>query len=582
MAGGVIVRLPRNWSVHGEYNWSRSQSGYRRNGRTLISSTPLAAVRSGALDVFRDLNAYPLDLTSYLSPDSPQNNAHSENVLKDATLRLVGPVWTLPAGPVMLSSLLERRDEATRPSLKTGFTQNGSVTYTYTPQIGVSTDSAYMELTVPLVSAKNERPGVKGLELQTSYRHDNTTVPSIDTGSYAVSLPSSEGPYPQPEITDVGVNASQYTFGARYQPLEQLALRASYGKGVLSPSLNNLAPLPYPGILVSILSTRYVDPKRGGERLLSLAEFSAGGSGDLRPEQSGSFSAGLIFTPMSIPGLRLSVDYTRIDKVDEITRVDTQVLIDLEDVFSDRITRGELTAADQVLGYTAGPIIALNGGEVNVARTFLEAYDVQADYTWQTAYGEFKASAIGTVQPHLQRQVQRGEPTLEQVGKNLGPLKVRGNVGLTWMRDGWQLGWNMQYYNSYLIYSAYENNDANNASWTARNGSPIIPSQIYHDLFGRYRFGENHGSGWLGLLNNVEVLASVKNVLDVKPPILTDNNQGYFDISPYGDPRLRRWFIVFAICRQRSAASAKRGDHVASLIRRAAVRVRQECVSLLP
>ncbi len=180
-----------------------------------------------------------------------------------------------------------------------------------------------------------------------------------------------------------------------------------------------------------------------------------------------------------------------------------------------------------------------------LSKSPIEAYDLQTDYVWQTAYGEFKASVMGTVQPHLQQQVLEGLPVLEQVGYNLGPLRVRGNIGLTWRRNDWSLGWNMQYYHSYLIYQT-SRTDEQNAGYALRNGSPVIPSQNYHDIYGSYRFDDRSGSRWSGLLSNVEILMSIKNVLDTEPALVTDDGQGYFSASPYGDPRLRSYAITLS------------------------------------
>ncbi len=213
LAGGVIVRLPGNWSAQGEYSWSRSRSGYTYNFYQ-ITADGGAAIRDGRLDPFRDVNDYPLDFSPYYVSPTPQSDFGSDVVLKNATLRLAGP-------------------------------------------------------------------------------------------------------YPQSDTIGTSVDANQYTFGFRYQPVEQLALRASYGEGVLPPSIS-------PPNFLALIASRYTDPKRGGQPLSSLGSFISLGSPSLRPEQSESFSAGMIFTPESIPGLRVPVNYTRIDKVDEINTINTQ------------------------------------------------------------------------------------------------------------------------------------------------------------------------------------------------------------------------------------------------------------------
>ncbi len=541
IAGGLIIRLPAGWTAQAEYAWGRANSGHTYNFDQLTNDGK-AAIIDGRLDPLRDVNAFPLDFSPYYFTPRPQYAYDSENLLKDATLRLAGPIWKMPGGSMILSTLLENREELTEATVATRYTLPDVPQHRYYPSRGSTTDSAYVEVTAPLVSAVNSRPGIQDLELQASYRYDRSRTLARTWGDFGVIVPSPDGPFPQSESVRKSTEASQYTFGFRYQPTAQWALRASYGEGVLPPSVVQLAPSISSPASAAFWGSILSDPKRGGESLSSLMIYSSLGSVDLRPEQSASWSAGLIITPDVLPGLRLSVDYTLIKKVDEIGTVNRQLMLSLEDQgFASRIVRGPLTPADQALGYTGGPILEYDSGLVNIAHTEMEAYDVQTEYAWHTAYGEFSAHFMATYQTHLLQQALPGTPTLELVGFQTGPLKFRGNGGLTWRRGAWSAGWNMQYYDSYSIFE-HGFSDEENAERALTQGSPTIPSQTYHDVFARYRFGDSNRSGW-GLLNNTEILVSVQNVLDTSPPILTSSSSGATAFSPYGDPRLRSYSI---------------------------------------
>ncbi len=547
IVGGLVLRLPGGWSAQGEYNWATSRAFYSQNSDKFTGDGQ-AALIDGRLDPLRDVNAYPLDFSPYYVSPMPQATYQRVLLMENATLRLAGPVWRLPGGAVNLSMLLERREQGDeKATVRTTYTSEGVPTYNYYPAREWNTDSAYAEITAPLVGAPNARPGVQGLELQASYRQDrsDSRTPGLLDVAGSV-IPAPEGPYPQYELARNSTEGNQYTFGVRYQPFSQLALRASYGEGVLPPAITQIAPYRFPASSVAFYQTRLTDPKRGGENLLSMTDLVIGGSPTLQPEESESLSAGLIFTPEAIPGLRVSVDYTRIDKVNEINdRVGQQLILDLEDrAFGDRVVRGPLTPADEALGYTGGPILAFNAGYVNVAGTKTEAYDVQTDYTWQTAYGEFTANLIGTLQPHLRQQLLPDEPFAELVGLTRGPLKLRGNMGLSWTRGAWAAGWNMQYYDSYSAYS-FGDSDSRRADVLLWQGSSIIPSQNYHDLFARYRFGEDGAAGW-SFLNGVEILGSIRNVLGTRPPMLAVDNFAVGTYSQHGDPRLRSYAISIA------------------------------------
>ncbi len=206
--------------------------------------------------------------------------------------------------------------------------------------------------------------------------------------------------------------------------------------------------------------------------------------------------------------------------------------------------RNQLTAADAALGYTGGTIREVNGRTVNIAKSLMEAFDLQADYSWETRFGSFAANVMATVQPRLSQQAAPGSENIDTVGYSNGPLKWRANAGLRWSRGAWDLSWNLQYYDAYRVYTS-------TASATSRNnlvlgqGTEWIPTQTYHDVYGRYRF-ENAPGFASGLLENTELQISVQNVLNTSPPILA--SPAYYVVSGYaaeGNPRLRRYSIAF-------------------------------------
>ncbi len=545
VGGGLIVRLPRQWTVQAEYSWSRSNSTYDFP-RDLFTADGATALIDGRLNPLSDVNAYPIDFSAYVPGGPGQREfagAEWPAVQKNATLRVAGPLLQLPGGPLRLAALLEKRQQFTGDQLFTRINQGETTpTHTYYPEIGSTTESVYTELTAPLVSAVNARRGLAGLDLQASYRHDATRTGTHPFGSQ-ITVPSADGPFPDVPMQINNVTGHQYTLGVRYTPLENLALRISYGEGLLPPSPSQLSEADYPLSLLALFGNR--DPKRDGEAITAatVEKYSSLGSLALRPEHSQSWSAGAILTPTSLPGLRLSLDYTRIEKLDEIGTLVTQVLIDLEDNFPGAIVRNPLTPADQALGYTGGTIRELNTGFVNIAHSLVEAVDIQADYTWETRLGAFAANVIATVQPRLAQQPVPDAQELNIVGYSNGPLKWRANAGLRWSRGPLELGWNLQYYDASRVYTG-------RASTTTRNtamlnqGSAFIPTQTYHDAYGRYRF--NNAPGFArGLLENTELQVSVQNVLNTSPPILASAGALVRGYATEGDARLRRYSIAF-------------------------------------
>src|SRR5690606_12657307 len=136
------------------------------------------------------------------------------------------------------------------------------------------------------------------------------------------------------------------------------------------------------------------DEKRGNVRTPgTVEEVRSTGNPDLRPEQSDSWSAGLIFTPSFLSGFRLSVDYTLIEKTDEIASLSAQAVLDDQVTYADRIVRLPLTDDDLAQGFTGGRITYINYGPTNIAFTKVEAFDFRIDHRWNTRYGVFRADA---------------------------------------------------------------------------------------------------------------------------------------------------------------------------------------------
>jgi iron complex outermembrane recepter protein len=539
--GGTIVRLPKDWIASADYAWSLSRNvTYQTNPATGDPDGPgpgisdQMALTSGLLDVMRDVNAYPLDWSPYLLRSPNRQGGPADTSLSSIAARVSGPVARMAGGPLTVSALVERRKE----SADSFFSDSTSSTNTpaspaYFPSRWQTVTSAYVEARGLLVSSTNARPFLHALELQASTRYDNYDTRSATP--LVATVPSRNGPLPDVTPVTNGVAAARYTAGVRYLPSDDVTVRASYGTGFLPPSITQVVPNPE-----LLQNTMLTDPKRGAVAATTAYRWTSGGNPNLQPEDSTSWSAGAIFTPRVLSGLRVSIDHTRIEKRNEISSLAPQGVLDLEDAFPDRITRLPLDPADAARGYTGGAITAINSTSVNIARTHLIATDVQADYTWRRAgLGQVHGYAVATWQPHFERQTLPTTAFLDYAGFNnpqLQLLKRRGNAGITWQGGPWSIAWSTQYYDSYIPYAPTAN--ATTIATTILNqGAGRIASQTYHDLFVRYRLGEARAARQAPF-RETEISFGMQNLFDTRPPVLatTAPTGGY---SLYADPRLR-------------------------------------------
>jgi iron complex outermembrane receptor protein len=134
---------------------------------------------------------------------------------------------------------------------------------------------------------------------------------SISQGFYSTELTAAVR-YEAFENNDTNVMVPK--FGLRWQPIDEtLTVRATIGKGFLEPSLIELfgsptsALAPVTDTLPTSLGGPPVpigDPSRT-EREQNIVNTS---NPFLQPEDSTSFTAGIVWTPKFVPGLTLTVD----------------------------------------------------------------------------------------------------------------------------------------------------------------------------------------------------------------------------------------------------------------------------------
>ncbi len=530
--GGLIARLPGGWTGELDYNWSRSRSKtvgtssvIDNAGQTALDTGLPSADGRPALNALQEGNTFPVDFTPYLLPIPGDIAGPFDTLLKDATLRASGSVMSLPGGELRVSTLIEYREEALQDAFfEYADTFTGMRTPAFYPERSQTVNSYYLEANAPLARA---------LELQASVRRDEYKTRSDGNSGYTLMPP--DYTLPTFEYSTSEHQSTDYTLGLRYSPLQGLTLRASYGTGFLPPSVTQVAAQQR-----TIFFTFVGDPLRGNTPVASGRPLTmiSGGSPGLQPEESASWSAGLILSPTFLPGLRLSVDYTKIDKTDEIQVPNVSFVLANADAFPGRVVRGENLPTDDE--NWAGPVTLLDISLLNLARTSVQAYDIQLDYMLGTQrIGDWRWYVMGTRQTHFQYQTLPGSPLVNSVGYSDGPLKWRGNFGFVWDRGPLSLAWNAQHYDEYRVSRA----GALPALDTLNQGSASIPSQIYHDLIATWRIGET-GGGFGGLFSDSSISVGIQNLFNESPPILASISTVAAGYSTYGDPRLRRYSVT--------------------------------------
>ncbi len=527
LSGGLIFRLPHRWSASIEHAYGESLYSARSVSNPLLN-VDLFDIAAGGLADPSVVPPGPFDVaTDFTSSTGP-----SKGATINSAARASGPLFDLPAGPVNMSMLAERRKDRADYTAQCSVSYGGC--YIVAPQ-SQTIWSGYAEILIPIFSDRNGRPLLRELELQASVRHDNykTIGASNNVQPFGETIEEALEAAKDLEYGLNKVHSTDYLIGLRYKPVRDLTLRASYSTGFLPPAVNQITSdtFVYPAAFFP-----YFDPKRGetliGDPSGNLT-IKPSGNPNLKPETSKSLTFGAIFTPSFMPGLRLSVDYTKLKKQNEIQRFYLDFFLDNEDSFPGRITRGDPLPGDPP--GTPGPVIAADWSPVNVGEARFESIDFQIDYDVETTeMGRFHVYGVASHAIKLDRKIIPDADYIPYVGYSDGSLKWRGNIGLDWSKGPLRLGWNMQYYASYIGYSA-TSSDFSIDYFVSRQGTARIPAQAYHDISAGYSFAGE------GFLSGFEIAGGIQNLFNKLPPTLASENGSY---STYGDPRLRRFTLT--------------------------------------
>jgi outer membrane receptor protein involved in Fe transport len=170
--------------------------------------------------------------------------------------------------------------------------------------------------------------------------------------------------------------------------------------------------------------------------------------------------------------------------------------------------------------------------------------------------GTFNFNAGGTVINHLKLPFVYKGPLVEHSGfpNSGGAVKTKANASLSWLIGrNWQLSWNARHWSSYKQQGAPSDPQYNGAkTYTpqttelrAQGGAAAvngisIPSQMYHNIFASYVFGN---SPKLRYLAGTTIQVGFDNVFNKQPPFDAHSRNAPFYYSPYGNLLLRTYLL---------------------------------------
>jgi len=421
LGGGA--RLGRGWRAElygayaAEFGESRLTNGLNSSKLAealgAAADSPLSAysaTRDGFFNPFIGTGSNPRAILDFVG--SGHEHIKNRSDVASVNVKLDGPLWRLPAGPLRLAVGGQWRRETLMTSGDT-FTSGYAPSALARRKSERSVDSAFAELHAPLFGPDNARPGLRRLEVSLAARYE-------DHGPAGVSR--------DPKV------------GVIWSPVADATLRASYGTSFRAPALPELND-PF-RISPTLLP-------RGGATVTTL--LLLGGNSGLKPETATSWTTSLELKPRRWPGLKIKLGAFRTDfenRIAQPTLDNLLTALTLPELapFRTFVSPGtNLADLAQVTALVTHPNASQTGlfpvtaygaivdaRYVNSGRLRVEGLDLTGSYGRDL--GEHRIDVDGNLSwlLHYKRQVTPVSPKVELAGMTGYPADLRARLAVTW------------------------------------------------------------------------------------------------------------------------------------------------------
>jgi len=358
--------------------------------------------------------------------------------------------------------------------------------------------SGFAELTIPIVGVDMHVPALRELKLTAGGRFD--------------------------KYSDFG-QIFNPQFGARWLPYQDLAVHASFGRSFRAPSMYEL----YLPRTASLPVFPVADPRRGGA--VAPVSLLGGGNAELDPTRGKSFTAGLVFTPQSLPPLEVFATYWHVTMDNRITLLQPALVLANESLFPERVIRGAPTAFDLAAGIP-GAVTQIDISRMNFGRLRTSGIDLGLHFDKESSFGEFAANLVATWIGEYETIDVPATPAVDRVNlanDQAGTItKWRAVGGLDWDRGPLSTTMHVRYIPSY-----------DDTRGGVRNGRRVA-AQTFVDLQAAVDLGKMDSGR--AFLRGVQLTAGASNLFDAQPEFAEVGGAQGYDISQ-GDLKGRFWYL---------------------------------------
>ncbi len=394
--------------------------------------------------------------------------------------------------------------------------------YEQSPSSGASSDTIYNFNTSARYDLSRETYGVfaellapvtKTVEVSLAGRYD--TITKIDNGVINKSIGKDQ-------------SASTYKVTARWQPVQQVLLRGSYGTGFKAPSMLDIGqPLVNNGFTAKPWNCPFPGDALCRPAATQYNQLS-GGNENLKPEKSKQYTVGFRIEPSS--AFSFGADLWDVKITDAVSAVSETQAFGNPALYKDLF--GTYTEPS-----TGNTYYAFKSLSMNIGQTHNRGIDWDMTGRHKFDFGNFTANLSGT---HMLKADYTVPGTKNQWTTNMNYFGItdavtfRNLVKLNMSLETGKLTSTMvvSYRNGYTDAAASVLNVDTKALETIRLQ---VPSYTTVDLQGRYAFN-----------SAVTLRAGIKNLFDREPPLSLRASSGHqvgFD-PRYADPMMRSFYFT--------------------------------------
>ncbi|WP_163369527.1 TonB-dependent receptor plug domain-containing protein [Endozoicomonas acroporae] len=289
------------------------------------------------------------------------------------------------------------------------------------------------------------------------------------------------------EYSDFG-GTTNPTVKLRFQPMDEVMFRGSWGTGFRAPSIAEKFT-ERSSSFTSVKDTTRCDQYKAanpGDQNADGSKYCRAGSTNiisnandkLGAETSESFNFGVVMQPAD--SLTLKADFWQVEIDDVITRLSPKHMVENESDYSEFIDRKPASSDDLADGVTSGEIDSISTRMINVNSEMANGVDLEVKYSYDHyAYGAFGVNFRTSYLNELEVNSQF-EGVKEYAGDFAYP-RWKARLGLNWV---WQQDHDFSLFTNYRHH--YTDTTVNASSESA-DGEPLrISSLTTFDLTYQY------------------------------------------------------------------------------------------------